>query len=502
MVNSLHTDFQYITAGDGDLDKLLQGKKITGLVHADLRASESLLPGETGVLVALGKTPEEPLRPLALVCDDHDVRRLCGRYAHVRTDFSPLTAWCHLLSSAFYKDLDGVMREPQFRGPAAAWCGLVVAETLLLTGRPLASIRISACLASATYAVARTKALWESPTIESIQERFDSANKLCRGKGAAARYQDRVSQVRSSFVPMWRCLTSLNGRLENSNRNELHPLVMALKALHDARTCRSTNEAEHLARPLMKTVPEAGVFGQLTEMAPEARLKLFDELVMKFTETDPKSLVRRNGLALATGYLATVAAGGAATLSLLDNWAGHFPELTGWAYLVGGIGEGVTWTSGFDGLGRLIARELHRPLRLDEPPTCDFAFDEAIVLADSDLKDPLVHLRIKQAKVLSVSIFPGVNISIPIVDAAAAEVTYGGTGEQSHVVEIREPTSREDNVLRTVAEALWPHLLPLVIDETTQRFAAKRRGKAGSQGNRRKGKSDAAAQLPLADRKR
>ena len=277
---------------------------------------------------------------------------------------------------------------------------------------------------------------------------------------------------------------------------------MALKALHDARTFRSTNEAEHLARPLMKTVPEAGAFGQLANMAPEARLKLFDELVMKFTETDPKSLVRRNGLALATGYLATVAAGGAATLSLLDSWADHFPELTGWAYLVGGIGEGVTWTSGFDGLGRLIARELHRPLRLDEPPTCDFAFDEAAVLADSDLKDPLVHLRIKQAKVLSVSIFPGVNVSIPIVDAAATEATYGGTSEQSHVMEIREPTSTENNVLRTVAEALWPYMQPLVIDETTQRFAAKRRGKAGSQGNRQKGKSDAAAQLPLADRKK
>ena len=502
MVNTLHTDFQFITAGDSDLDKLLQGKKVTGLVRADLCTSDSPFPGETGVLVAFGKTPEEPLRPLALVCHDHDIRRLCGRYAHIRTDFSPLTAWCHLLSSAFYNDLDGVIREPHFRGTAAAWCGLVVAETLLLTGRSLASIRISACLASATYAVARTKALWGSPTIESIQDRFDSANKLCRGKGAAARHQDRVSQVRSSFVPMWRCLSSLNGRAENSCRNELHPLVMALNALHDARTCRDTNEAEHLARPLMKTVPEAKAFGQLTEMAPEARLKLFDELVMKFTETDPKSLVRRNGLALATGYLATVAAGGAATLSLLENWAGHFPELTGWAYLVGGVGEGVTWTSGFDGLGRLIARELHRPLRLDEPPTCDFAFDEAIVLADSDLKEPLVHLRIKQAKVLSVSIFPGVNISIPIVDATASGVAFSETSEQSHVMETREPTGGEDNVLRTVAEALWPHLRPLVIDETTQRFTAKRRGKTSSQTNRRKGKSDAAAQLPLTDKKR
>ena len=502
MVNTLHRGFQYFTAGDSDLDRLLQGKNVTGLVRADLRTSYSLLPGETGVLVAFGKTSEEPLRPLALVCHDQDVRRLCGRYAHIRTDFSPLTAWCHLLSSAFHKDLDGIIREPQFRGTEAAWCGLVVAEALLLSGRPLASIRISACLASATYAVARTKALWENPTIESIQDRFDSANKLCRGRGAAARHQVRVSQVRSSFVPMWKCLASLNGASDYSSRSELHPLVMALKALHDARTCNNQNEAEHLARPLMQTVPETKAFGRLAEMAPETRLILFDELVRKFTETDPKSLVRRSGLALATGYLATVAAGGSATLTLVDNWADHFPELTGWAYLVGGIGEGVTWTSGFDGLGRLIARELHRPLRLDEPPTCDFAFDEATVLADDDLKEPLVHLRIKQAKVLSVSIFPGVNISIPIVDASTSEVTCNETVEQSQGTEIQEQIGSKENVLRTVAEALWPHLRTLVIDETTQRFAAKRRGKTGSQGSRRKGKPHEASQLSLTDRKR
>ena len=232
------------------------------------------------------------------------------------------------------------------------------------------------------------------------------------------------------------------------------------------------------------------------------RLKLFDELEKKFTETDSKSLARRGGLALATGYLATVAAGGSATLSLVDNWADRFPELTGWAYLVGGIGEGVTWTSGFDGLGRLIARELRRPLRLDEPPTCDFAFDEAMVLTDNDLQEPLVHLRIKQSKVLSVSIFPGVNISIPIVDSAASEPTYSETGRQTQVVKIQEQTSSKDNVLKTVAEALWPYLRPLVIDETTQRFAAKRRGKTGSQGSRRKGKSDEDSQLPLTDKRR
>ena len=499
MVSALLSDFEYFIAGESDLDKLLQGKAVNGLGLANLRRSGTPLPGETGVFVSVKGISGERPRPFALVCHDQDIRRLCGRYAHVRTDFSPLSAWCHLVNSSFYEDLDGIMRVPGLGGTEAAWCGLVVAETLLLSGRPLPSIRISACLASATYAIARARALWSCPTIEAIQDRFNSANSLCRGKSATAGHHDRIFQVRSSFVPMWRCLAYLSDRSEHSSRSELYPLVKALAALHQARACGDPNEAEHLARPLMQTVPEVQAFARLAEMTAESRLTLFDELVARFTETDSRLLVRRNGLALASGYLATVAAGGSATLALVDHWAKFFPELTGWAYLIGGIGESVTWTSGFDGLGRLIARELHRPLRLDEPPTCDFALDEAFVLADDGLKEPLVHLRIKQAKVLSVSIFPGVNISIPIADHAASEAIHRKRGEQRHVLGLEEQASTKDNVLRAVAEALWPHLLPLVIDETTQRFATRRRGKSGSQGNRRKGKTNEASQLPLTE---
>lgn len=481
MVNKPNVDVQFFKGSISDIDILLRGERTNEPVSAGLRTQDELVPGETGVLVALGESPEDPLRPLALVCHDQDIQGLCGRYAHIRTDFSPLTAWCHLLNLAFHRELEGMMREPRFRGTDAAWCGLVVAETLLLTRRPLASIRISACLASATFAVARTMALWENSTIESIQDRFNFANKLCRGTGSVAKHEVRTSQVRTSFVPMWKCLASLNGGSKDFSWDELHPLVMALNALHRARICREPNEAERFARPLMDTVPEAKSFGRLAEMTPEVRLKLFDELVEEFARTDPRLQTRRNGLALATGYLATVAAGGSPSLSLVGHWADRFPELTGWAYLVGGIGEGVTWTSGFDGLGRLVARELHRPLRLDEPPTCDFGLDEAIVLVDNHLKDPLVHLKIKQTKVLSVSIFPGVNISIPVVDTAATNATGEESSEQTRIAETREQTQAENNVMKTLAETLWPHLRMLVVDETTDRFAPKRRRKSGSQ---------------------
>ena len=500
MVSTQHNELGYIIARDRELDELLRGEKHTQPLHTDILALESLRAGEVGVLVALGKASNIPLRPLALVCHDEDVRRLCGRYAHVRTDFSPLTAWCHLLSPAFHRNMDSVVHEPKFTSAVAAWSGLIVAETLLLSDRPLKNVRISACLASATYAVGRTLNLWDNLTIESIIERFDLANTLCRGTGAASRDQTRASRVRTAFVPMWKCLGTLSSDVNDTHREEVFPLVMALNALQEAKSCSDPNEAGRFVGPLLNTVPEAQHFCHLAEIAPESRLKLFDELVSTLRNTERTAVLRRNALGLVIGYLATIAAGGAASLALVENCSDEFPELTGWAYLVGGIGERVTWTSGFDGLGRLIARELLRPLRLDEPPTCDFAFDEAIVLADRELKDPLVHLRIKQAKALSVSLYPGVNIAIPIVDGTALESTYRDFKEPKEVVASESHTSSIEDPLGSLAHALWPHLKTFVIEETSQRFTAKRRSKAGSPRSRQKGKSDQASQLPLADR--
>ena len=141
-----------------------------------------------------------------------------------------------------------------------------------------------------------------------------------------------------------------------------------------------------------------------------------------------------------------------------------WPELTGWAYLVGGVGEKITWTSAFDGLGRMVARELQRPLRLDEPPTCDFAFDEARVLFDPELKDPLVHLRIKQAKVLTVALFPGVNIAIPVVDSTARDDTTWESRSKRATPSDAAISGDLTDVFQALAARLWPYLRPLVAE--------------------------------------
>jgi hypothetical protein len=159
--------------------------------------------------------------------------------------------------------------------------------------------------------------------------------------------------------------------------------------------------------------------------------------------------MRQTGIALLAGYLATVAAGGAPSLSLAEEIAERRPEIIAWAYVVGGIGERMVWTSGFDGLGRLVARELMRPFRCDESPTCDFGFEECNALADTKLADPLVHLKVKQSRVVSVALFPGVNVSIPINELRAKE---GPTSPRP-----TEATPKT-NPLYFLSDALWPFL--------------------------------------------
>ena len=450
----------------------------------------------------LGRLHKSHLKPLAIICADENVQWLCGRYAQLRSDLSPLTAWCHLLTPRFVSNLDGVVRKPKLRGAEAAWSGLAIAETSLLAGKPLASIPITGCLASATFAIGRTTAMWSDVPFDAIIERFDSANRLCRGKRGTSGNQARTTHVRSSFEPMWSCLCALSSDQRSSKRDDSNPLVLALKALQHARVSGEPDEARQLASPLLKEVPEIEAFEQLEDMAPEARLKLFDELTGAFLETDAKAIVRRNALALSIGYLATVAAGGTASLSLVEAYADTWPELTGWAYLIGGIGERITWTSGFSGLGRLVARELQRPLRLDDAPTCDFAFDEATVLSDMELKEPLVHLRIKQAKIVSVALFPGVNIVIPLLEAPATTTGDRNFPTSTRIAQWSQISDGSETLLETIALGLWPYLRPLVVQEMLHRSNPKNRGSGGSQRPRRKRKAATNSQLPLRGNKK
>jgi|GEM_PF-1672493 len=455
MVSDMNSEILYTEADESELDDLLSGRGLDG----GAQWGQFLRPsgprrGSTGVIWIRGNVLEPP-RPLVLISHEDEIRRLCGRYSQLHSDLSPLSAWCHLITPKYLDSLDSLIRKPDLGGMQAAWTGLAVAESVLLAQKPLSSIRISACLATQSYAIARANALWGHVSLKEIRTRFDIASRICRSNSEGPKAENRATSVRQSFEPLWETLLGLSQGEYVTRAGELGPLIEALVEFRRAKAGKLEDESRYLVRYLSQHVPEASQFERLGELSPELRLRLFDALIAGLRAAKAQhSNLQRNACALLAGYLATVAAGGATSLTLAEDIANEFPEVTGWAYLIGGIGETIVWTSSFDGLGRLVAREILRPFRLDDSPTCDFSLDEANVLVDPKIADPLVHLRIKQARILNVSIIPGVNISLPLHDSASL---VGGRGEQSQRMLVSDPTDKRDPIGAFV-DAFWPHL--------------------------------------------
>ena len=394
-------DVNFSKVNDDQFNLLMEGAHPQHSVPWSLRDTPvRLANNEFGVLWASTQSEASVARPLAVVVRREDQQRLFGRFAQLRSDLSPFSAWCHIVTPDRLDAMDDLGRDANLGDYAAAWTGLVVAEAMLLAERSVARIRIAACMATQTFAVARANALWSPPFQETIQK-YDLAQTLFPSE------HRRSPRIRSAFEPIWSVLATLSLGAVRPHDDRLLPLVEAIHLLHLARIHKDPDEATPFLRPLRNILPDELMNGleRLSSLSPEARVQAFDRSVSYLEKS--QSPRERQIFAAVAGYLATIAAGGIPSLSLLTASAQQWPEITAWAYVLGGVGEPVVWTSSFDGLGRLVARELLRPVRFDEPPTSDFALDEALMIMDPQLSDPLVHLRIKQSELLPSQFIPG-----------------------------------------------------------------------------------------------
>jgi hypothetical protein len=408
-------------------------------------------------------------QPLLLICRQEDQRRLFGRFSQVRSELSPLTAWCHCVTPEQARRLVGPAVFANLEGWEACWVGAVIAEAFLLAERSIEKIRLPTCTATQSFAVARTVALWGAESVHGLLGRYDVAQKLVRQRDSG------LSRVRSELEPIWETLidASCGGRSVSTYSDEPSPLVECLIRLRQLRSAHEESEALAFVEPLLGLVPEVRELVRFHEMSSEERLRLFDMFVSSLELQKVGDSRRRSALCLLAGYVSTVVAGGAPSLALSEELASAWPAVIAWAYVLGGVGERVTWTSAFDGLGRLISRELTRTLRLDEPPTCDFSMDEAEVLIDTKLSDPLVHLRVKQSRVLSASIRAGVNISIALADNSSAEQRRPAVADSKWSAYERSRERQSSVDLELVAGAIWRQLQPKLDHYLSEASASK-----------------------------
>lgn len=479
----------FTVANDGELNELAAGVTAGNGVPWMGRNNQRIPSGFTGVLWRQERSRSRSAKPVAFVAHDSDRQRLFGRFSQLRSDLSPLSAWCHVLTPQRFEALDGVIRIPDLGGFEAAWVGLVVAEAIVLAGVPAAKLKTYHCFATQSWAVARTRSLWPRTSVEEVCERLYAARRLTRGD------ETRLARLRQPLQPVWSVLgaASDGGSVDPT----LQPLVAAMHALADARDMKDGREEARVSQALSSMLPdEARLLSELPSMGPEDRLHLFDLLVDRLAaDRDPRAEPRRTALAFLAGYIATVAAGGAASLSLATSHAQDYPQIVAWAYALGGVGEHVTWTASFDGLGRLTARALLRPFRIADQPDCDFALDEGLALADSALSDPLVHLRIKQGRNLAITIYPGVDVTVPLSEpvSEARQVNRPIAPEQTA---LPHPTTLSgDELISNIAELVWARL-ELRLHREIESLSANRSPSRPS-ASKRSTKSSRQQKLPL-----
>ena len=494
----MHTEFLYAAVTDTELNDLMAGREAKNSMPWMGRPIALRLPtGSTGVVWKRSTHLGDPVRPLILISSEEEHRRLCGRFAQVRSDFSPLTAWCHLLTPQRFESLDSPTRYANLLGLEAAWTGLTIGEAVLLADRPLSKLRIPACFATQTFAIARAKAIWSGVSTSEILKRFDDALQILKTENTLHRGELRIERIRTAIQPIWASLAV--AELQVGGPSELAAIAESLRELYRARSSKDADEAARLAAPLLDSISEARSVAGIGALTPERRLQLFDTIVAGLDAPNiGHEFFRRTALTFLAGYLATVAAGGSSSLNLALAHAARWPEIAAWAYTIGGIGERVVWTSSFDGLGRLVARELLRPLRLDEPPTSDFALDEATVLVDTKLQDPLVHLRIKQSRVVSVALLPGVNIFMLTADPTG----YEASGPEPRTArQPAAPNVSQTDLMAMLADAIWTYLRTRLDNllRSSQGQSAPGRDSEKSQASRGRQRSATQSGLPLRD---
>ena len=100
-------------------------------------------------------------RPCIIGIPDEDRDELFNWAITFHRDLSPLTSWCHVLS---FRELEKFSTNGRsaasLAGLEAAWAGAAIAEAMILARQGYEEISLPACLATDTYAIARTASLY------------------------------------------------------------------------------------------------------------------------------------------------------------------------------------------------------------------------------------------------------------------------------------------------------------------------------------------------------
>ncbi|KEQ10849.1 hypothetical protein [Pseudorhizobium pelagicum] len=392
------SDLSFSLVGREELASVLRGESGA----RDLATQEMIaLPREKTAKHQILIWHEQGPRPIAIVVSSVQARdELLAWLVTFHGDLAPLTSWCYLLTSEdFERYHRNGSRYPTLNGLEAAWLGAIIADAMTSSRSELSSLSLSVCLSTETFAVARAAALYGPKNGLSAVEQLETAKQVLQQRAGSGRAKRNfATEVLASLMPGSVSRPSRNGDLVSAACRSL------VLSSHDIPSI-----PDQLVREFINVSPVFDQLGLIEKMPAESRVRFLRLIKEATNDAFPGDAELYNFVA---GYVISRIGGAERDFRLAQDFKNR-EEVLAWAAIAGGLGVETFWTNAFEGLGRLVAKELLRPLSLDEFPDADISLDEIRHLEATNGKLPF---RTTSRNSAIVALQPGVNVTVALID--------------------------------------------------------------------------------------
>lgn len=361
----------------------------------------------------------------------------------------PLSQWCRVVSEEELVRVQSLEIIPRYGNFTSAWAGAVVGEAILNVGIGSTSsqLPVSALQSCASFVAARAFGFWGLGNIfTASMEQYEIARSIF---GNTNRNSDRLE-----YRKLWKVLDVL------SNEKMMQTSGSSLPVQLIVQSCQDVQKAGFVSKPIIsKIVKELCWSERIIEFensGSEQRIVMFDNAVEHLIKSAPDaSKDSRTLQEFSVAYLAARIGGSVSShITLLEKLVEDYPMAALWYGVVSALYRSEIWGVEFGGLGRLALKELSFPLRFDDPPRCDIAFDELIALVDPSNTSQSLGFRGAMHRSLNVEISLGVNAMIRLSSlsghdsvSASKEVIQSEMAELlRHLGDAVESAHRLDNV--------------------------------------------------------
>lgn len=347
--------------------------------------------------------------PQFVVIPDADRREFFAWVSTYCPFATPLTQWCRVVDEGELARVQSLEVIPRYGGVASAWAGAIVGESILHlgAGSKLSELSVTALQTRSSFVAARAFGLWGSDKARvAAMGQHESARNIL---GVASR-----SPNLKEHQEFWAVLETLSSEMGTRSPKFDFQLRLIIEACDDIRRTGFVSRST-----MLKTMEDLGwpkKFAEFKQCGAEQRVALFDKAAEGLVRFEPNvhQSFRALGEFMVAYFAARIGGSASAHMSLLTRLLSSHPMVALWYGVASALYKPEIWGAEFDGLGRLTLKELAFPLRFDDPPHCDIAVDELVVLVDPGADLQSLRFRGAMRKALNVEVALGVDVIIPL----------------------------------------------------------------------------------------